>query len=146
MLTRTPVLEEPTGRPTRSRIGTPEAVFEIGRTLVCLLLFTQFSYKQHAVHKYLAGLNKYQVPDHPIYHETNLICPHYWFEINIYLVFSILSAREMRILNVTMVCAMGFVIINLGVTADLTKKWLLEKFPRQRLEIAQRKKMLGSIW
>lgn len=110
------------------------------------MLFLYYSYKQHQVHRYLASLRDYRVPDHPIYRETNLICPHYGFEVNIYLIFAILTARDLRILNVTMLCAVFFVAINLGVTADLTKKWLLERFPKQRPEIAQRKKMLCSIW
>ena len=109
-------------------------------------MFVYCSYKQYQVHEYLAGLREYRVPDHPIFESTNLVCPHYGYEVNIYLVLTVLTARDTRILNTTMLCATGFVVVNLGVTADLTKKWQLERFPKQRLEIAKRGRMLGSIW
>lgn len=112
----------------------------------CTILFIWSSVQQYKVHRYLAGLKEYRVPDHPIFRETNLVCPHYSFEFNIYLAFTILTAHNTRILNLTMLCATAFVAFNLGVTADLTKKWQMQKFPKQRPEIASRARMLKSIW
>lgn len=109
-------------------------------------MFFYSSDKQYQVHEYLASLKEYRVPNHPLFEETNLVCPHYGFEVNIYLALTILTARDTRILNITMLCATAFVVVNLGVTADLTKKWQLQKFPKQRPEIANRRRMLGSIW
>lgn len=120
--------------------------FNLTRIVACVFVFFQSSYQQYHVHKYLASLTEYRVPDHPIFKKTNLICPHYGFEVNIYLALAILTARGPRIFNVTMLCAVVFVAVNLGITADLTKKWQMEKFPRQRAEIASRRRMLWSIW
>ena len=116
------------------------------RTTVCIVAFFYLSYKQYRVHEYLASLKEYRVPDHPIFEETNLICPHYGFEVDIYLALSLLTARDTRIFNGTMLCGTAFVVINLGVTADLTKKWQMQKFPKQLPKIAQRRRMLGLIW
>jgi 3-oxo-5-alpha-steroid 4-dehydrogenase 3 len=122
-----------------------DALFNSARTVVCVVAFFYNSYWQYQVHKYLASLTSYQVPSHPVFLQTNLICPHYGFEIQIYVALAILTAKDVRVFNVTMVCAVGFVIVNLGVTADGTKKWLMKKFPKQRLEVAQRHRMF-SIW
>lgn len=121
-------------------------LFNGARVVVCLFLFFLNSYRQFQVHQYLAGLTNYQVPSHPIFEQTSLICPHYGFEVNIYLMLAILTARDFRVFNSTMLCAAAFVVVNLGVTADGTKKWLMQKFPKQRADIAQRNRMLGSIW
>lgn len=122
-----------------------ETLFNGARIAGCLVVFFYNSYRQYQVHKYLASLTSYQVPDHPIFLQTNLICPHYGFEVNIYLALAILTARDFRVFNVTMLCAVFFVVVNLGVTADGTKKWMMRKFPKQRPEIAQRRRMF-SIW
>lgn len=120
--------------------------FNLARIVGCVFVFFQSSYQQYHVHKYLASLKEYRVPDHPIFKKTNLICPHYGFEVNIYLALAILTARGTRIFNLTMLCAVLFVAVNLGITADLTKKWQMEKFPKQLAEIASRRRMLWSIW
>lgn len=121
-------------------------IVNYARLIGCVYFFAYSSIQQSRVHQYLASLKEYRVPDHPIFRDTNLVCPHYSFEVNIYLALTILAAQNTRILNVTMLCATGFVVVNLGVTADLTKKWQMQKFPKQRPEIASRRKMLGSIW
>lgn len=115
------------------------------RVLLSIGLFLYSSRQQHIVHKYLASLKEYKVPDHPIFISTNTVCPHYGAEVNIYLSLAILTAQDTRIFNLTLVCALGFVIINLGVTADLTKQWQLRSFPRQRPQIAGRKRMM-ALW
>lgn len=58
---------------------------------------------------------------------------------------AILTAKDLRVFNVTMLCAVCFVVVNLGVTADGTKKWMMMKFPKQRSEVVQRHRMF-SIW
>ncbi|KAK5102558.1 hypothetical protein LTR70_000416 [Exophiala xenobiotica] len=125
---------------------TPLVILDAARVTACILIFFYSSYKQYQVHAYLAGLKEYRVPDHPIFEDTNLVCPHYGYEVNIYVALTMLTARDTRILNTTMLCATSFVVINLGVTADMTKKWQMQKFPKQRPEIAKRRRMLGSIW
>lgn len=125
----------------------PELImFNGARIIVCLVLFFFNSYRQFQIHHYLASLTSYQVPSHPIFEQTNLICPHYGCEINIYLTLAVLTARDFRVFNSTMLFAACFVAVNLGVTADGTKKWLMQKFPKERSKIAQRNRMLGSIW
>lgn len=121
-------------------------LFNLGRVLICLVMFFLNSYRQFQVHQYLAGLTSYQVPNHPIFEQTNLVCPHYGFEVNIYVTLATLTASGARVFNSTMIFAALFVVVNLGVTADGTKKWLMHKFPQQRAEIAKRNRMLGSIW
>lgn len=121
-------------------------VVNYARLIACIYFFAHSSLQQYKVHNYLASLKEYRVPDHPIFKVTNLVCPHYSYEVNIYLAFTIMTAQSTRILNVTMLCATVFVVVNLGVTADLTKRWQMQKFPKQRPEIAGRRRMLGSIW
>lgn len=132
--------------PSPRRQSLAETIFNAARIAACLYTFLLNSFRQFQVHKYLASLTTYQVPNHHIFVDTNLICPHYECEVKIYLALSVLTARDRRVFNPTMLCAVLFVIVNLGVTADGTKNWLMRKFPKQRIEIAQRRKMLRSIW
>ena len=132
-----------TWRPT---ISNPLDAVNIFRVVGCTMIFLWSSSQQFRVHQYLASLKQYRVPDHPIFTKTNVVCPHYGFEVYIYLAFTILTAQDTRILNITMLCATSFVAINLGITADLTKKWQMNQFPKQRPEIVARKCMLDSLW
>lgn len=81
---------------------------------------------QYDAHAYLAGLKKYTLPDHPIFH--NLVCPHYFAECLIYLALSIIAAPPGYMFNHTIFCALVLVAANLGVTADGTKRWYEQKF------------------
>lgn len=131
--------------PNRYTITSSFAFINCARTVVCIVFFLYCSQQQYLVHKYLASLKEYKVPDHPIFARTNLVAPHYTFETYIYLALTILTASDGRILNITMLCATAFVAINLGVTADLTRQWQLKRFPKQRNEILGHNRMF-SFW
>lgn len=121
-------------------------IYNLLRILLAVGVFLSSSKQQHTVHKYLASLKDYRVPDHPIFEQTNTICPHYGAEVNIYLALAILTAQSTRMFNLTMICALGFVVVNLGITADLTKQWQLAAFPKNRMQIAGRKRMMALWW
>lgn len=129
----------------RAKADAHLAIFNIVRIGACVIAFVYCSQQQYLIHQYLAGLKEYKVPDHPIFIRTNAICPHYTFETYIYLVLAVLTARDGRVLNITMLCATAFVLVNLGVTADLTKTWQLRRFPKQRATIVARNRMF-SFW
>jgi hypothetical protein len=90
------------------------------------LIFILASGVQHDCHAYLASLKKYSVPEHPVF--NRLVCPHYFVECLIYLAISIVAAPAGAMLNWTIVCALIFVAVNLGVTADGTREWYVQKF------------------
>ncbi|THX48393.1 hypothetical protein D6D06_09124 [Aureobasidium pullulans] len=96
------------------------------RTFVGCLIFILASGVQHDCHAYLAFLKKYSVPEHPVF--QRLVCPHYFVECLIYLAISIVAAPAGSLLNWTIVCALIFVSVNLGVTADGTRDWYGQKF------------------
>ncbi|TIA06586.1 hypothetical protein D6C80_10247 [Aureobasidium pullulans] len=96
------------------------------RTFVGCLIFILASGVQHDCHAYLAFLKKYSVPEHPVF--QRLVCPHYFVECLIYLAISIVAAPAGSLLNWTIVCALVFVSVNLGVTADGTRDWYGRKF------------------
>ncbi|THY89892.1 hypothetical protein D6C93_06745 [Aureobasidium pullulans] len=96
------------------------------RTFVGCLIFILASGVQHDCHAYLASLKKYSVPEHPVF--QRLVCPHYFVECLIYLAISIVAAPAGSLLNWTIVCALIFVSVNLGVTADGTRDWYGQKF------------------
>lgn len=66
------------------------------------------------------------MPDHPVF--QRLVCPHYTAECVIYLSLAILAAPTGKLLNWTIISAMVFVAVNLGVTADGTWRWYQKKF------------------
>ncbi|THV75291.1 hypothetical protein D6D27_09346 [Aureobasidium pullulans] len=96
------------------------------RTFVGCLIFILASGVQHDCHAYLASLKKYSVPEHPVF--QRLVCPLYFVECLIYLAISIVAAPAGSLLNWTIVCALIFVSVNLGVTADGTRDWYGQKF------------------
>ncbi|KAF2149065.1 hypothetical protein K461DRAFT_297534 [Myriangium duriaei CBS 260.36] len=95
-------------------------------TFVATLMFILASGMQHDCHAYLASLKKYTVPQHPVF--ASLVCPHYFAECVIYLAMAVQAAPKGYMINRTMVCAVVFVAVNLGVTADGTKRWYEGKF------------------
>ncbi|GME25261.1 3-oxo-5-alpha-steroid 4-dehydrogenase [Neofusicoccum parvum] len=105
-------------------------------------LFLWASKQQHDAHAYLFGLRKYTLPTQG-YFQT-LVCPHYTFECLVYLALSIVAAPEGAWLNKTVLCALGFVGVNLGVTAAGTKEWYATKFGRETVE--HRARMVPFIW
>jgi 3-oxo-5-alpha-steroid 4-dehydrogenase 3 len=68
-------------------------------------------------------------------------------ECGIYLSLVLLQAPdEQGRSNWSLLCALVFVIVNLGVTADETKKWMMAKFPERRKEIEMRWRMIALLW
>ena len=87
---------------------------------------------QHRCHRYLAGLKKYTLPEGGLF--QYLLCPHYTCECLLYLSLAVVAAPEGQWLNRTLVWAAIFVSVNLGVTANGTRAWYIEKFGRQKVE------------
>ncbi|SMR51890.1 unnamed protein product [Zymoseptoria tritici ST99CH_3D1] len=108
------------------------------RTCIGILIFILASGVQHDCHAYLASLKKprrtakgemkveYRLPEHPVFNLS--LTPHYFAECLIYLSLSILAAPEGEWLNWTLISALVFVGVNLGVTASGTRKWYESKF------------------
>ncbi|KAI9888828.1 MAG: hypothetical protein M1814_006231 [Vezdaea aestivalis] len=94
--------------------------------LLGMLLFILASGMQFDCHAYLASLEKYTLPKHPIF--NTVVCPHYMAECVIYLSFAIIAAPTGRLLNQTLVATLIFVLVNLSVTAESTKAWYAKKF------------------
>lgn len=106
------------------------------------VLFLWASKQQHDAHAYLFGLKKYTLPTQGFF--RHIVCPHYTFECVIYLALSILAAPEGKWVNKTVLCAMVFVGVNLGVTAAGTKEWYAMKFGREAVE--RRVRMVPFVW
>lgn len=81
---------------------------------------------QYRCHKHLAGLKKYSLPEAGMF--RRYICPHYTCECLLYLSMAIATASRGTWCNRTLLCALIFVAVNLGVTASGTRKWYAEKF------------------
>lgn len=106
---------------------------------------------QHDCHVYMAWLRKtpkgenkseYRLPKHPAFYNT--LTPHYFAECLIYASLSILAAPQEDWLNWTCVSALFFVVVNLGVTADGTRKWYREAFGEKA--IAGRARMIPLLY
>jgi 3-oxo-5-alpha-steroid 4-dehydrogenase 3 len=122
------------------------------RTMFCTLIFFAASNKQNTYHRYLASLEKYTLPDK--YAFRYIIAPHYTMECVIYLAMAMLDAPVSfngqepfpELLNWTLICALVFVAVNLGVTADATKEWQRKKFRDESFETRQRRRMIPWIY
>lgn len=97
---------------------------------------------QHVLHTHLASLKKYTLPTHPTFQW--IVAPHYTCECLIYLALAFLSRPSGYYLNHTMAAALVFVVINLGISADGTKKWMQTKFGNG--SVAKKWRMLPGIW
>ncbi|KAL4985583.1 hypothetical protein BDW68DRAFT_189581 [Aspergillus falconensis] len=97
-----------------------------GRTLLSLPIFLIASGVQHDCHHYLFSLKKYTLPTHPMF--SWILCPHYTTECIIYLSLALLAAPKGEIVNKTLLSAVFFVAVNLGVTASTTRQWYRQKF------------------
>lgn len=102
------------------------------KTFVAVPIFILASGIQHDCHEYLASLKKYTLPEHHLF--RSVVCPHYTSECFIYLAIAILAAPKGQMLNGTVLSGMGFVVSNLAVTADSTRKWYVEKFGAEKLK------------
>ncbi|OAP57966.1 hypothetical protein AYL99_07056 [Fonsecaea erecta] len=129
------------------------------KTMICTLLFFWASDRQNLYHRYLSSLKKYTLPEKHAFRW--IIAPHYTAECLIYLSLSFLDVPHPRdhhqhrqynqkpsktSINWTLFCAVVFVIVNLGVTADGTKEWLRAKFPDRAWEVIKRWRMIPFIY
>jgi 3-oxo-5-alpha-steroid 4-dehydrogenase 3 len=104
--------------------------------------FLLASIVQHKTHAHLASLKKYTLPSHPAFNK--IVCPHYTAECFLYLALTFLAAPQGHLVNGTMLCATIFVIVNLGVTADISKTWAKERFGKEKVDGKWR--MLPGLW
>jgi len=115
-----------------------------GRKIISLLFFVLASYSQLMSHYYLSKLEKYTLPDNQGF--KYLIAPHYTAECVLYASLAAIAAPPGQFVNWNLCCAFIFVVVNLGVTADGTKRWMLTKFPDQSSEIQRRWKLVPFFW
>lgn len=112
------------------------------RMAVFLPIFLLASILQYQIHVHLASLKKYSLPSHPAF--SKIVCPHYTAESILYLALTFLAAPQGHLVNGTMLCAAIFVVVNLGVTADISKTWASEKFGKDKIDAKWR--MLPGLW
>ncbi|KAA8644675.1 putative 3-oxo-5-alpha-steroid 4-dehydrogenase [Aspergillus tanneri] len=112
------------------------------RTFLSLPIFLVASGVQHDCHHYLFSLQKYTLPAHPLFRST--VCPHYTGECAIYLSLTLLAAPQGEWVNKTLLSALAFVAINLGVTAGTTRKWYTEKFGEE--SVRERWNMIPGVY
>lgn len=96
------------------------------RTFICVPIFLLASGLQHDCHHYLFSLEKYTLPTHPIF--ARIVCPHYTAECAIYLSLALIAAPKGEMVNKTLLSCLGFVVVNLGVTAATSRQWYRAKF------------------
>ncbi|KAI0383081.1 hypothetical protein F5Y04DRAFT_38983 [Hypomontagnella monticulosa] len=100
-------------------------------SIVGVLLFLASWSTQYRCHSYLSGLKKYSLPEDGLF--QYLVCPHYTCECVLYLSLALVAAPKGRLYNRTLICTVLFVMVNLGVTAQGTKRWYSEKFGPKEL-------------
>lgn len=118
---------------------TAGAIFKVA-IAVPLFFFAWTS--QYRCHEYLAGLRKYSLPDKGMF--RHLISPHYTCECLIYLSLAIVAAPEGHLCNQTLLSALIFVAVNLGVTARGTRSWYVDKFGSDK--VARKKVMIPFVY
>lgn len=102
------------------------------RTFLCLPILLMASGLQHDGHHYLFSLEKYTLPTHPMF--FSIVCPHYTAECVIYLSLAALAAPPGEMINKTLLLALVFVAVNLGITAGTTKQWYAQKFGKESVQ------------
>ncbi|KAI1460744.1 hypothetical protein F4805DRAFT_374509 [Annulohypoxylon moriforme] len=107
-------------------IETPSLKTAIGVSIFLASWFMQFR-----CHSYLSQLKKYSLPDDGLF--RYLVCPHYTCECVLYLSLAIVAAPKDQLYNRTLICAVLFVAVNLGVTAKGTKSWYGEIFGLEKV-------------
>lgn len=115
--------------------------------LLGLALFYYASKVQSNVHgylKYMKQLTKgeYTLPNHPLFDYT--FTPHYFAECVEYVGLALIMGPPGRVFSTTMLCALVFVAVNLGVTADGTREWYRKKFGEEAVEGKAR--MIPLLW
>lgn len=94
-------------------------------------MFVIASVAQFRCHSHLASLKKYSLPTQGLFRYT--VCAHYTCECLVYLSLAIVAAPEGQLPNRTILSALVFVMVNLGVTAHGTKRWYEAKFGVDKL-------------
>ncbi|EER26255.1 hypothetical protein CPC735_004260 [Coccidioides posadasii C735 delta SOWgp] len=102
------------------------------KTMIFLPVFLIASGIQYDCHCYLASLKKYTLPEHPAF--VRLVCPHYTAECAIYLALSFLAAPKGELVNKTVFSGLLLVMINLGVSAGVSKDWYARRFGADQVE------------
>jgi 3-oxo-5-alpha-steroid 4-dehydrogenase 3 len=87
---------------------------------------------QYRCHAHLAGLKKYSLPEAGMF--RSYVCPHYTCECVLYLAMAVATAPGGSLCNRTLLCAVFFIVVNLGVTAAGTRKWYAAKFGAKAVE------------
>ncbi|ETI27690.1 hypothetical protein G647_00139 [Cladophialophora carrionii CBS 160.54] len=141
-------------RPPSSPATAEPSILWTWKTILCTVVFFGASERQSRYHQYLSSLKKYSLPEK--YAFQYLIAPHYTMECVIYLSMALLDAPFIfnqgsqlptpTTINWTLACALMFVVVNLGVTADGTKEWQRKKFHDQRFEIAKRWRIIPWLF
>jgi 3-oxo-5-alpha-steroid 4-dehydrogenase 3 / polyprenol reductase len=111
-------------------------------TFIFLPVFLFASGIQHDAHFYLNSLRKYAMPSHPAF--EGIISPHYTAECAIYLSLAFLAAPKGHLVNRTLLAALIFVVVELGVSADISKRWYKRKFGTGLVEHKWR--MVPGVW
>ena len=96
------------------------------KTTAAMSLFLFGWLGQHECHRHLAGLKKYSLPTGGMF--RYLICPHYTCECLIYLSLAMAASPAGQLFNQTLLTAVLFVAVNLGVTTVGTRSWYVAKF------------------
>ena len=137
-------VDAPTAPTQSTTSSTSSQTFMFNSDAAALAIFAMASMKQHQSHAYLFSLKKYTLPDEHAF--QYIVAPHYTAECFIYLSLSILAAPPGYFINGTVFCALLFVIVNLSVTADGAKRWILKKFPDREVEIEKRARIIPTIF
>jgi 3-oxo-5-alpha-steroid 4-dehydrogenase 3 / polyprenol reductase len=111
-------------------------------TFIFLPIFLLASGVQHDTHFYLNSLCKYSLPEHPAF--GSIVSPHYTAECAVYLSLAFLAAPKGHLVNRTLLAAWTFVVVELGVSAAISKKWYMEKFGAHLVEHKWR--MVPGVW
>ncbi|TLD20359.1 hypothetical protein PspLS_08383 [Pyricularia sp. CBS 133598] len=106
------------------------------------VMFLVASVTQFKCHSHLAGLKKYSLPTQGLFQYT--VCAHYTCECVIYISLAIVAAPEGQLFNKTILSALVFVAVNLGLTAHGTRKWYETKFGPDK--IASRWTMIPLVY
>jgi len=119
--------------------------FQILQITTGVVLFLSGSIIQTTVHNHLRDLKArgaYSIPTHPLFKYT--LTPHYFAECMEYLGFALIDAPAGQFFSTNMLCCLVFVVVNLGVTADGTRAWYIEKFGADKIKGKSR--MIPFVW
>lgn len=112
------------------------------KTFIAVPVFVLASRIQHDCHEHLASLKKYTLPQQ--FWFQRIICPHYTAECVVYVAIAIVAAPPSEPLNKTMLAGLAFVVSNLAITADSTRKWYVEKFGAE--QVARRWRIIPYVY